>query len=130
MPDVGAGGCFKDKAVIGVERRGFLLHLDCPCVKFICSPHMEQSCPIHVIAVGVSPVLEATGPPSSMHHHPPLEDEQEVIWLLILHDTHLDRCSTILVIKLEGVDGCSCLLILGRFLCCDQTNIFKQNLPK
>ena len=84
---------------------------------------MEQPCPIHIIAVGVSPVLEATGPPSSMHHHPPLEDEQEVIRLLILHHTHLHRSSTIFVIELEGVDGCSCLLILGRFLCHDQANI-------
>jgi len=116
IPDVGALWCFKDKAVIGVERWSFLLHLDSPRVELVCAPDMKQPCPIHVVAVRVSPVLEATGPASSMHHHPPLEDQQEVVRFLVLHYTHLNRSSTILVIEIDCMQRSWCLLILTGLL--------------
>ena len=95
---------------------------------------MKQPCPIHIVAVRVSPVLEATGPAPSMHHHPPLEDQQEVVRFLVLHYTHLNRSSTILIIKLKGMDGCSSFFILGRCLCvyitleCQTVSLYPRNL--
>ena len=90
IPDVGIVWSFKHKAVIGVEKGSLLFHLHCSSVEFIGTPHVEQSGSIDIIAVLVYSVLEATSPSSRVHHHLPLEHQQEVVRLLVLNHSHLN----------------------------------------
>ena len=114
IPDVGTGRCLEYKAVIGVERRGCLWHLHSPAVKVIGTSHVEQPGSIDVVAVSIRSILEATGFPSRVHHHFALEHKQEMIWLLILHNTHLHCTPTKLVINLNCLESrCSSLILTG-----------------
>ena len=90
IPDVSAGRCLQYKAVVGVERRGLLFNLHSSGVKLICTSYMEQPRPVHIVAVLVNTVLEAASPSSRVYNHLAFEDQQEVIWLLVLHHTHLN----------------------------------------
>ena len=114
IPDVSACWCFQYKAVIGVERRGLLFHLHSSGVKLICAPYMEQPCPVHIVAVLLSTVLEATCFASRVEDHFALKHQQEVIWLLVLHHTHLNSTSTELIIKLNCLQSrCASLILAG-----------------
>ena len=48
----------------------------------------------------------------SVDDHFPLEDLQEMLWFLVLDHTHLNRCTSILVIQCHSVQGGSSSLIL------------------
>lgn len=117
IPDIGTCWGLKNEAVIRIQWTSHLLHLHCTTVDGISSTNMEESGPIHIIAVLVHPVLEATGSASRVDHHAPPEDEQEVIWFLVLDDTDLDRSTPKFVVKMNGTQCCCSSLILAGLLC-------------
>ena len=116
IPDVGTGWSLEHKAVIGVERRGLLFHLHSPGVKLIGAPYLEQPGSINVIAICVCSVLEGTGFSSRVQNHLALEYQQEVIWFLVLHHTHLHCTPTKLIINLNCLESRYSSLILAGLL--------------
>ena len=90
IPNVGTVRSLKYKTVIGVEKRGLLFHLYCSSVELVGTSHVEQPGSINIIAVLVYSVLEATSPSSGVHHHLPLEHQQEVVRFLVLNHSHLN----------------------------------------
>ena len=64
IPDVGLHRGLQDKAVIGVEGGGYLLHLHCSGVEGGGALDLEKSSAIHVVRVTLKAVLEARGLPA------------------------------------------------------------------
>ena len=116
IPDVCGLRCLEDKTVVGIEAGCLLLHLDSSRVKLVGASHVEQPSPVHVVAVRVKPVLEGAGTAARVDHHAATEHQEEVVRLFPLHDAHLHRSSTILVVQMDRVECCCTSFVLGRLL--------------
>lgn len=116
IPDVGGLGSLQDKAVVGIEARGLLFHLNSSCIKLVGATHVEEPCAIHIVGILVVPVLEPTCPASGVNYHTSLEYQEEVVRFLALHHTYLYRGTTILVVQVDSMQSSCTSFILGRLL--------------